>query len=130
MTFTPEPICSDSWPTIHALLRPALDHDGEGSVADLIDDLLANRSQLWVQRTKGGDPISAAVTQRFGPVLHCHLLGGAGLPEVADDLIASTAASARPVGIEMFTIQGRAGWERVLGARGWRKKAVIMEADL
>jgi hypothetical protein len=130
MSFAPEPVDPQTWPAIYRLLAPAIEHGGDTDAAELIDDLLDNRAQLWVLRTKGGDPAAAAVTQRFGDVLHCQLLGGDGMEDWVDDLIATTARYARPVGVQRFTIQGRLGWERVLAARGWRKKAVVMEWTL
>jgi hypothetical protein len=130
MSFAPEPIDIATWPAIFRLLKPALELGGDCTPQELIDDLLESRAQLWVLRTKGGDPKAAAVTQRFGELLHCQLIGGEGMADWIDDLAATVISYARPVGIERFTMQGRIGWERPLASRGWRKRAVIMEFPL
>jgi hypothetical protein len=130
MSFVPEPIDVATWPAIFRLLQPALERGGDCSAQELIDDLIESRAQLWVLRTKGGDPKAAAVTQRYGSLLHCQLLGGENMAEWVDDLIATTAHYAKPVGVERFTIEGRPGWERILTPRGWRKRAVVMEISL
>lgn len=130
MTFRPEQISPETWPAVFALLRPAIERDGEWTAQDLIDALLDKRAQLWVLRTEGGDPKAAGVTERYGSLLHCHLLGGEGVEAWIDDLFETVAGYARPVGIEKFTLEGRLGWERVLGRRGWKKRAVVMEISL
>jgi hypothetical protein len=130
MNFAPEPIDIATWPALFRLLKPALERDGEMTPQDLIDDLLESRAQLWVLRTKGGDPRAVGVTQRYGSLLHCHLLGGEGVTDWIDDLFATVSHYARPTGIEKFTLEGRVGWERILAPRGWRKRAVVMEISL
>lgn len=130
MTFRPEPVSIDTWPAIYALLRPAMERGGETTAPELIDELLASRAQLWVLRTEGGDPKAVGVTERFGSILHCHLLGGEGVADWIDDLFESVAAYARPVGIERLTLEGRVGWERILSPRGWKKRSVVMEISL
>lgn len=130
MMFKPEPLDPATWPQIHALLLPAIEHGGDTTTHELIDQLLSGHAQLWVKR-EDGDPIAVAVTTlHTDRTVHCQLLGGKGLAMWMDELIAAVAKVARPVGVVAFTINGRVGWERLLGARGWRKKAVVMELTL
>ena len=122
----PDPV---HWPAIHRLLAPAIAHGGDTDAIELIDELLAGRAQLWVKRT-ASVPIAAAVTTITGNTLHCQLLGGTGMHDWLDELIATVAAKARPDGIMRFTMDGRPGWERMLTAKGWKKRRVVMEVDL
>jgi len=127
MTFQPEPVDPHTWPAVHALLAPAIDRGGDTTTHELIDDLLAGKAILWVKR-HDGNPIAAAVTTlHTDRTVHCQLFGGLGSLGCIDELIDIVAERARPIGVEAITIQGRVGWERVLGARGWRKKQVVME---
>jgi|GEM_PF-3162707 len=127
MTFNPEPLDTRTWPEIHTLLAPAIERGGDTTTHELIDDLLSGRAILWVKRN-GGEPIAAAVTTlHTDRTVHCQLFGGLGSLGCIDELIDVVAERARPIGVEAITIQGRVGWERVLGARGWRKKQVVME---
>lgn len=130
MTFKPEPLSTTTWPAICALLIPAIDRGGDTSVAELIDELLSGHAQLWVKRDDDGPVAAAVTTLHTDRTVHCQLLGGKGIHRWADELIESVAAVARPVGVEAFSIHGRVGWERLLGKRGWRKKAVVMEFSL
>jgi hypothetical protein len=129
MTFKPEALDPKTWPAVFALLKPAIELGDDVTAEELIDDLLANRAQLWVNR-KGGDPIAAAVTQRLGSLVHFQLLGGSDMKSWLDDLIAGVAERAKPLGIDRFTMTGRPGFEPVLKDKGWRRRAVIMECSL
>jgi len=130
MTFCPEPLDPATWPAICALLRPAIERGGDTTIPELIDELLSGHAQLWVKRDDAGPVAAAVTTLHTDRTVHCQLLGGHGIHDWVDDLIASVEAVARPVGVEAFTIEGRVGWERFLGRRGWRKKKVVMELML
>lgn len=129
MTFVPERIAPATWPAIHALLAPGIAR-GDYSTEELIDELLANTAQLWVLR-KGGDPVAAAVSEvvevPLGRIVHGRLCAGRGMASWVDDLIASISQFAERVGAFKITVDGRAGWRRVLEARGWRLASVTME---
>lgn len=131
MTFAPEPIHPDTWPAVHALLAPAMAW-GEYSSTELIDDLLSGSAQLWVSR-EGGDPVAAAVSQLeptdAGLIVHGKLLAGKGATGCVDDAVACVQRHARQVGATGIRITGRCGWERLLAAKGWKRRAVTMQLD-
>lgn len=131
MTFAPEPIHPDTWPAIHAVLAPAMAWGGY-SAAEIIDDLLSGSAQLWVKR-EGGDPIAAAVSQLVaddeGRFVHGKLLSGRGVTKCVDEAVDCVTEHARKVGAAGIRITGRCGWDRVLGAKGWKRRAVTMQLD-
>lgn len=132
MTFAPERIDPATWPAIHAVLAPGIAR-GDYTVTELVDELVDNTAQLWVMR-KGGDPIAAAVSELVqtpaGLIVHGRLCAGRGMAGWVDDLIACIRAHADQVGAFKITVDGRAGWERVLGARGWKREAITMALPL
>jgi hypothetical protein len=125
MTWRPEPIDIETWPSIHALLEPALALAGE-PVALLIDLLLSNQNRLWVLR-EGGDLIAAAVSEDEGDCLSIRLMGGKDVARWIGDAVNTIRleAGAKNVRVEVVP-----GLERVLRERGFRKSKVIMELSL
>lgn len=135
MTFAPEPIRSETWPAIFAILKPAIERSNDATVAELIDDLLSSNAQLWVKREpKGGDPVAAAVSELErsprGLLVHGRLLAGQGMAHWVDELIACISEHAKYIGAVGIKISGRKGWVRVLSARGWRVRDYVMETKL
>jgi hypothetical protein len=136
MTFARECISAHTWPSIHALLAPAIERGGDtGCGHELIDELLSDRAQLWVGRRHGLPYAAAVTTIHDDHTLNCQLLGGAGMVAWVDALIATVAHHARPLGITHFTETGRTGWARFLARKGWRDAGreggkVTMELDL
>lgn len=132
MTFAPERIDVATWPAIYAVLEPGIAR-GDYTAAELVDELVDNTAQLWVLR-KGGDPIAAAVSELVqtpaGPIVHGRLCAGRGMNAWVDDLISCIRDHAAVVGAIEITVDGRAGWERVLRARGWQRKSVTMALPL
>ena len=130
--FQPEPIDQATWPKVYEVIAPAIAR-ADFTVPELIDELLAQTAQLWVLR-KGGDPIAVAVTELVqspkGRFVHGRLLAGHGMDEWVDDLIACMRRYANASNATRILIEGRDGWERVLGNRGWRRSAVVMELAL
>ena len=92
------------------MLRPCFVDTTE---EELIGELEANRAQLWC-----GDA-SAMVLQllRPPPTLHIWLAGG----DLRDllNMRGGMEAWARSQGCEQVTINGRLGWQRVLGRFGY-----------
>lgn len=136
MTFARERINTLTWPAIHALLAPAIARGGDTDAHELIDELLADRAQLWVGRRHGLPYAAAVTTIHDDKTLNCQLLGGAGMVAWVDALIATVAHHARPLGITHFTETGRPGWRRLLLPKGWEyvghdaSGQVIMELEL
>lgn len=134
MTFAPEVINADTWPAIFALLKPAIELGGDATVAELIDDLIANNAQLWVKRSEGGDPIAAGVSELVktprGYMVHGRLLAGRDMVNWLDELIACIAEHAGYVGAVGISLTGRRGWVRVLRNRGFATRAIVLERAL
>ncbi len=132
MTFRPERIDPATWPAIYAILAPGIAR-GDYTARELVDELIDNTAQLWVLR-KGGDPIAAAVSELVqspaGLTVHGRLCAGRGMASWVDDLIDCIRAHAEVVGASEITVDGRFGWARVLGARGWKRKAITMALPL
>jgi hypothetical protein len=119
MSFVRETLSPTTWPAIYALLDPAIRRGGDTDARELIDELLADRAQLWVKRDNGA-PVAAAVTTIHDDgELNCQLLGGKGLSDWVDSLIATVAALV-PGNITKFVETGRKGWVRFLEPRGWK----------
>lgn len=126
--FVREPITADTWPALHALLAPALTLTGE-SASDLIDLLLANRSQLWV-KWEGGDPVAAAVSEiEPAGTLCIRLLGGRHIAAWIDEAIEAIARHAPEVASRV-RVEVSPGMERVLREHGFSRARVVMLKEL
>lgn len=105
---------SPAWRQARAWLLPAL-APGDGGEAELIAELAVGDAQLWLGEQ------GAIVTQRIeedgGPVLHVWLAGGRLAGVMA--LRAGIEAWARGQGCIAITIDGRAGWSRLLRSHGY-----------
>lgn len=132
MTWRAEHIHIDTWPSIHALLAPALDHAGE-EVATLIDLLIASQNQLWVLR-KGGDPVAVAVTELeklSGKLTICvRLLGGKNMASWIDDAVTAIGQEARKAGADRVRVEVIPALERVLREKGFRRAKVAMDLPI
>ena len=99
------------WPRVAAFVEKALDRQSEWRLADILEQLQAQRMQLWVVPWR-----LALVTQlqtypgaRICMIVLC---GGDGLAE-NKHLLDEIEAWARSLGCDEMRIQGRAGWQRV-----------------
>lgn len=130
MTWAPETIHIDSWPQIHALLAPALDQAGE-EVHELIDLLISNRNQLWVNR-EGGDPVAAAVSELepAGPCIHVRLMGGMKMQSWVLEAVNTIARHARQVGAIRVRVEVIPALERVLRESGFKRSKIAMDLPI
>jgi hypothetical protein len=134
MSFRREPLTVTIWPDLHRLLFPAVERGGDTNPQELIEDLLADRAQLWVKRDP--DVIAAAVTTvHHDHSLNFQLLGGSRMPDWLGELIDVVRQESAQIGITRFCETGRKGWARVLSRLGWRETAregddVTMELEL
>lgn len=128
MSWAPETIHIDTWPLIYAVLEPAI-RRSDSSVTELIDELIGQTAQLWVLR-KGGDPQAAAVSELdstpSGPFVHVRLVSGKDMDSWLDSLIECMTFHALNRGAIGISCEGRSGWERVLGKRGWKRRSITM----
>ena len=104
-------------------IRPALIDTTE---AEVVAELRAGRAQLWPGET------AAVVTQCMmrgdGRALHVWLAGGKMQGVLA--LRPGIEAWGRAQGCEFMTINGRAGWARVLGRHAYRTVDGELRKDL
>jgi hypothetical protein len=128
VTWAPETVHIDTWPQVYAVLEPAI-RRSDSTVTELIDELLDGTAQLWVMR-KGGDPVAACVSELdsapLGPFVHVRLVAGRGMNEWLDSLIECMTFHALKRGAVGISCEGRSGWERVLGHRGWKRRSITM----
>lgn len=128
MSWAPETIDIETWPSIYTVIEPAI-RRSDSTVSELIDELIANTAQLWVLR-KGGDPLAAAVSELDstpeGPFVHVRLLSGKDMASWLDSLIECMTFHALKRGCVGISCEGRSGWERVLGKRGWKRRSITM----
>jgi hypothetical protein len=103
-------------------LTPAL---GDCSRAEVEQDIISGRAQLWVGLR------SAIVTQLIAtPEPHIHVwLGGGELRELVA-LAPGLESWARAFGCVSATIDGRHGWSRALRRSGWSKCGDILRKTL
>ncbi|CAN5519994.1 hypothetical protein BH10PSE5_BH10PSE5_34260 [soil metagenome] len=102
------------WARYRAWLTPALLPEC-ATEAELLDDILSGRAQLWAGEA------AAMVTQRVceDGVHRLHVwLGGGDLRELLA-MRPGIEAWARGQGCKHITIDGRAGWSRVLRRLGY-----------
>jgi hypothetical protein len=132
MSWAPESIHIDSWPAIYALLAPALELAGEAP-HELIDLLIANHNQLWVNR-EGGDPIAAAVSELeptpYGVCLHVRLLGGKSIARWIAEAVQTIAQHARSQGVTKVRVEVIPALERVLREHGFKRSKVAMDLPI
>ncbi|MDO8380520.1 hypothetical protein [Phenylobacterium sp.] len=113
------------WARYRAWLLPALRDDCAGE-AELLGDILSGRAQLWAGRG------AAMVTQRLCEdgvhFLHVWLAGG----ELAEILAMKPGveAWARGQGCQYVTIDGRAGWTRLLRRDGYARVGHLLKGIL
>jgi hypothetical protein len=126
--WAPEAIDIETWPAIYAVLEPAI-RRGDCTVAEIIDELIANTAQLWVLR-KGGDPVAVAVSELApspsGRFVHVRLVAGKDMRSWLDELIECMTFHALKQNAVGISCEGRDGWERVLGSRGWKRRSITM----
>lgn len=110
----------DYWPKVEEWLRPAIEGGGAGeqTVAEVKDDVLDGRLQLWCGLTEELEPKYALVTRivKKPAGLTCIALYAGGHVNGEGKALASAIESfARSIGIKALELHGRRGWERTLG---------------
>lgn len=95
-----------------AWLTPAL---SDATEAELIAEIAAGRAQLWPGETAA--MVTQCVVEPQGRALHVWLAGGdlAGIMALKPGV----EAWGRAMGCQYVTIEGRAGWARVLRRSGY-----------
>lgn len=128
MSFLRERVSVETWPSIHALLAPALEKTEERA-SSLIDLLLADRNQLWVKR-EGGDLVAAAVSELEPPETICiRLMGGKNIASWIGEALDTIPREARHVASRV-RVEVIPALERPLREHGFRRVRVEMEKAL
>lgn len=105
----------------------ALDRWGEGIAPDEVRRrVLAGSAQLWPG--EAGALVSECVAGAKGRSIHIWLAGGR-LEELRA-MRPGMEAWARAMGCEWATIQGRKGWDRVLGDTGFERDGPLLRKRL
>jgi hypothetical protein len=115
-----------AWPALWPLLEPAVRRTPDKP--DVLARLIARDAQLWAVYD-GDDAIAAIVTQLTlapdGRRLRLWLVGGRGVRDWADELVAKIEDWARSLGCVALWGSGREGWDRIVKRRGGRSIGTI-----
>lgn len=98
----------------------------DGDEAALSADIRSGRAQLWAG--EGGAVVTQCVSAQDGRSLHIWLAGGDLAAVLA--LRPGIEAWARGLGCEAITIEGRAGWARVLRVHGYQPHGAVLRRSL
>jgi hypothetical protein len=115
----------EAWARCRDWLLPAL-RPGCATEADLVDDLMAGRAQIWPGERSA--VVTQCVVDDRGPCLHVWLAGG-DLEEILAMRVGAEAW-ARAQGCRRMTIDGRQGWARRLRAHGFARVGGQLERRL
>jgi hypothetical protein len=110
-----------AWPALWPLLEPAVRRTPDKP--DVLARLIAREAQLWAVYDEE-TPVAAIVTQLTlapdGKRLRLWLVGGRGVRDWADELVARIEDWARSLGCVALWGSGRDGWDRIVKQRGGR----------
>jgi hypothetical protein len=126
MNFRRDSVSPETWPTIHALLAPAMDREGI-EAPTLIDNLISGHEQLWTDEAR---TIAATTVAGHDGVLYGHLIAGRRMSEWFPAILAFVVEQARAQGFKRFEFNGRSAWKRLLEKEGFRMTGVTMAMDL
>lgn len=117
------------WPVVSGLLDAAYDADDEPMPDDLLQWLEAGRGLLWIA-VRGDEIVTAIITSlvmlRSG--LACRVGATGGVDPGWNDAVRSAIEDyARAEGCKKVYLDGRVGWQRVLGRSGYRVVRVSLE---
>lgn len=104
-------------------IEAALDHSRTHDFGDIVRGCFAGEYQLWP--APKGCLVTEIATFPKRKLLHVFIAGGD-----MDEVLAIADAAmewGRAQGCEAMTMNGRMGWQRVLGKRGWESSFVTME---
>lgn len=104
-------------------LLKALEFEGDPE-AELVAKLRAGHAQLWLGERSA--MVTEVTEEPKGRTIHVWLAGG-DLDEIVS-LTPGIAAWGRMMGCKEATIEGRAGWARVLKSHGFSGDAVLHKA--
>jgi hypothetical protein len=118
-------VTPQTWAACRDWLLPALRAE-DGDEGALLADIQSGRAQLWAG--EGAAVVTQCVTAQDARTLHIWLAGGDLAAVLA--LRPGIEAWGRGLGCEAITIEGRAGWARVLRTHGYRSHGAVLRRSL
>lgn len=122
------------WPTVEPMLTRAVETSGgRFTITSVLHEILSGRMALWV--VLDGDTAVAALTTRVSElpgarILVMDWLGGSRLKEWLPLAQETLVRYGRQYECTELQGAGRRGWERVLGAHGWKPAYTAYKMDL
>lgn len=130
----PYHLIPDMWKTSKPMIeRSVRETDGEYSIAHIYTSLLEKKRNLWVV-FKNGLPIASITTRidEYPTGLRVGVIDYAGGESFEDwDMFSEYVSDFfRLQGCKKIEIAGRAGWERLHTAKGFKRKYTVLRKDL
>jgi hypothetical protein len=119
------------WPLAEEYIERSVEHgDGTVTIENHRDAVFNDRRQLWLIWDEGHEKKcrAAIVTEIINGLLHIWALGGERMREWLH-LHHDLERWARTQGCRGMNIWGRPGWQRALGAYGYKKTLVAMNKE-
>ena len=130
----PSPAVGHIWSTVEPMLTRAVETSGgRFTIASVLHDILSGAIALWV--VLDGEDIVAALTTRVSDlpgarVLVMDWIAGDRMKEWLPLAQETLMRYGREYGCTEMHGAGRRGWERVLGAHGWKPAYTAYRMDL
>jgi hypothetical protein len=122
------------WPQAAPLVRLAQKRiERNVGMADVYDDLTAERTMLWLVRTE--DKLRAVIITEIAQhprrrVWRVLMIGGYGMSEWLDEGIKAMKRAATIAGCSAIEADGRLGWARVVPQRGFKEISRAYEMEI
>jgi hypothetical protein len=109
------------------LLEAAAAHDGLQTADDALMAVQSDHAQLWAGKR-------SVVVTRVNDFTRARLatiwLAGGDMDELVGTMLPQIETWARENGCSELALAGRKGWQRVMGAQGFRTQAYVMRKPL
>jgi len=107
-------------------IESALDKGGDThSFIDIAKGVISGKMQLW--SGKKGCAVTEIVVYPNKKVLHVFLAGGK--LEQITDMHSDAVKWAKDQGCDGMTLNGRAGWKKILDKEGWKPQFVTLSKE-
>jgi hypothetical protein len=122
------------WPQAAPLVRLAQRRiERNAGMADIYDDLIAERAMLWLVRTE--DKLRAVIVTEIAQhprrrVWRMLMIGGCGMSEWLGEGIKAMKRAATIAGCSAIEADGRLGWARIAPQCGFREISRAYEMEI